>query len=261
MRLGTTTGLFFNQNTTLLEDIRKIIGNGFEAIEIVPKSVSDLVITPELKKLLRNVKSVSVHPPTPIVQKDGNISDNCHEWYKHFLDFAASIKAEIIVIHPEIAVNSGTPYFEYKLIKNLIEELAISSELLDLRITIENMSNCSIAPFKTSDEIKFFLKELNNKNIGITLDVSHAYTVSKQNCMGLINEMQNLIDNVHISDTKGNIDHFPIGMGEINFQEVLKLLKDVGYTKNIIIETTRMPNLKNLKKSRESLERIINNFF
>ena len=62
------------------------------------------------------------------------------------------------------------------------------------------------------------------------------------------------IDHIHISDNLGEEDnHLPVGAGTVNFHEIVKALKGIGYAKTITLEVFSKDR-DYLKMSRNKIE-------
>lgn len=73
--------------------------------------------------------------------------------------------------------------------------------------------------------LKDIVDEVNNKNLGINLDIGHAYCNSKTDVVDWIKTLGSRITYVHLHDNHGQIDeHLGLGLGNMNLKEVLTAL-------------------------------------
>lgn len=79
---------------------------------------------------------------------------------------------------------------------------------------------------KEADNLFEMINEI-GEDVGITLDVGHANT-SETTIFEFIKIFKDIIWVIHLNDNDGIMDsHLPIGIGNINFKEVLIALKDI----------------------------------
>jgi sugar phosphate isomerase/epimerase len=102
-----------------------------------------------------------------------------------------------------------------------------------VEVAIENV--ISMFLLKNVEDFKKFYSEI-NENIGLTLDTGHA------NINGQVEEFlskfPDKIVHVHAHDNLGEVDqHLGIGYGNIDWENVARLLKRANYDRTITIES------------------------
>jgi len=91
--------------------------------------------------------------------------------------------------------------------------------------------------------------------LSVHFDVAHAFiNGGMKSVKGFTNTFKRQIVHVHFSDSLGFDEHLPIGKGNIDYEKVVKLLKKIGYERNITFEVFT-DNRMEVVKSREKIER------
>ena len=87
------------------------------------------------------------------------------------------------------------------------------------------------------------IKQWHLSNIGVTLDVGHIYGMDGGVYLepyGTIGEairhVGSTLVHLHMHDFDGNLDHIEIGTGNIDFDEIITALKDIGYQNGMCLE-------------------------
>jgi len=119
----------------------------------------------------------------------------------------------------------------------------------DVEIAIENVPEPYPFLMKNVEDFSRFYDEL-GEDIGLTLDVAHA---------NLNNEIQEFITHfsdkfvhVHVSDNEGIHDsHLGIGYGNIDWKRVAEMMKKVGYSNIVVLES-----VDHVKESLQTLRRL-----
>ncbi len=103
---------------------------------------------------------------------------------------------------------------------------------LGMKVMLENTPN-----FSRSIEVRRILDAV--PDIAFHLDVGHAHLDTPYNrSEELLANFGDRLAHVHVSDNRGGHDdlHLPLGVGNINWSWIVKLLKNVGYDAGITIE-------------------------
>lgn len=116
-----------------------------------------------------------------------------------------------------------------------IEALARLVDLgkkLKVEVMLENMPN-----FSRVSQIKPILEAV--PDAGFLLDVGHANLDTPYNrSEELLAHFGTRLRHVHVSDNRGGHDdlHLPLGVGTVNWLNIIRLLKNVGYDGTVTIE-------------------------
>ena len=73
----------------------------------------------------------------------------------------------------------------------------------------------------------------------MTLDTGHANIGSKgaDRALDFIKKFGNRIEHIHANDNMGKEDnHLPLGVGTVDFQQVIAALKSIGYDRTVTLE-------------------------
>ena len=80
-------------------------------------------------------------------------------------------------------------------------------------------------------------------HVGVTLDVGHMYTPAQEQALarhggigGLIRHLGPVLVHLHLHDTDGEIDHFEVGTGIVDFAEIAAALRAIGYRRGATLE-------------------------
>ncbi|MCX6789815.1 MAG: TIM barrel protein [Candidatus Gribaldobacteria bacterium] len=186
------------------DDLIKYAKNlGVDGIELTFSCREELLafkLSPVNEKFLKNLDYVTIHAPFGLIEK----ADSEQEVVKQ-LEVIAKIYQQVgaknVVIHPD----------------NLPEKKIL--DMFNFKVSTENLrkkKNITIADFG-----KIFEKY---PKIGLCLDVSHAYSWSKQETANLIKAFGDRITQFHFSGSYRNKDHQSMRKVSPNFLSSIKLL-------------------------------------
>ena len=163
---------------------------------------------------------------------------------------AASLKAELLVFHP--GLKTGLSHFQpekdWKTNLESIRWLISKANQNDVKVTIENVP--AIFPFiiQNFDSFKRFFEEI-NEDLDITLDIGHCNI--NNDTEDFIKTFGGKIVHVHLHDNDGKRDlHLGIGNGTVNWNEVISLLKKVGFNGSVVVESVENVG-ESLKKAKK----------
>ncbi|MEM2924148.1 MAG: sugar phosphate isomerase/epimerase family protein [Methanocellales archaeon] len=234
-------------------ELEKIGFKGWEIVSEGKQKLSENLANIEAIASSTNLE-ITVHAPF----SDLNIASlNQLIWEVSVKEICNCIKqassfASTIVIHPGVLSPLGAQLPDKAWEQN-IAALKIFGEKAreyGVRVVLENMPNIDRMLGQRLEEL-LGLIENSDQNIGIALDVGHAY-LTKTLKSFLSNSEK--IAHVHLHDNLGKKDdHLPIGTGAIKWQELLpKLMKiDAKFiieSRNIADGKKSLENLRNLKK-------------
>lgn len=160
---------------------------------------------------------------------------------KSFIDAAEisnEIGSEIMVVHPGVGHYLISSIRELNKIQlsRAVSDLLDATKDLNVKICIENMPKGTNMLGNVPD-IEEFLKNLNRNDIYLIFDTSHAWTLDLD--VDLYWErFHDIVKNVHLADnTNKDTDLHPaLGDGEVNFKEILNIIKKYDYEGALIIE-------------------------
>ena len=151
----------------------------------------------------------------------------------HFWLDARFVKKEVIV-------------FKIGLLKRIIERATDRG----IMICLENLSESASHMRKPFHELP---------SLNLTLDLGHAQLMTETNrSYGFMEQFPERIRHIHLHDNRGGHSyrddlHLPLGEGIIDFKDILKNLKRIGYDRTVTLEL-RLPEIKkNLEYVKELL--------
>ncbi|NLO89179.1 MAG: TIM barrel protein [Clostridia bacterium] len=246
----------------------------FEFVEIPLhrlREISEGSFSPSYIEKIRRILSgfpfkYTVHGPDPLnIKNKENISSQRENLIKS-LEFAHALDSEILVFHPgkfaafKILDSSGKRRLEFTrrnvekmlaLEREMLYSAAKKAEKLGITIAIENTQPyVDRSPYSYSELLSLLriqVDTLNHPNIGITLDVGHAFLSANFYGFNFLEEIAKTIPYIrhaHIHDNLGKVGktsekggaklmaqgygdlHLPMGFGKIPVDEVLSLLQN-----------------------------------
>ena len=154
---------------------------------------------------------------------DETAVENLFRW----IDLYEAIGIKNMVLHCDILNKSGLPKPE-RLDKN-VEKLRVLAEYVrdkDIMICLENLSLTT----QSADDLLYIIDRVECDRFGICLDTGHL-NLTLKNQREFILKAGDRLKALHIADNEGQIDQhmMPFARGNIDFVEVVKALKEIGY--------------------------------
>ena len=248
----------------LLREIEEIGELGFDYVELTmdpPEAIPQKILAQKraIQGLLRQYgMGMVAHLPTFVWTSDLYESLRRASLQENFvaLEASAELGIEKVVLHPGFITGLG------KFLLNKSKEYAMESigtilkKAVSLNITlcIENMfpqARFLCQPHEFQPVFDAF------PETRLTLDVGHANLGGGKNKSSeFIRLYGHRIGHVHANDNFGKEDsHLPIGAGIIDFERILKDLKDVQYDETITLEVFSRDR-DYLKISKEKIKRM-----
>jgi sugar phosphate isomerase/epimerase len=259
MKIGLHTLLYPSKSVE--ESIKHLLKFNIKCIEIVcdlphktPYEFDEKLIS-NIKDLLksRNI-DVSIHAPI----FDVNIASHYEDVAKHSvaqikrsIAIAHDLDSKIVTVHPSLPSHR---FFTEKVINKLytrllasIKECAEYAEEYGVFLCLENTPEIEVNGIWR----EIFMQHI-NEMLQITFDVGHAYIseslltaqhvfprqIEKIVALRMI-DLKDFIKHIHVHDNDGINDlHLPPTYGRIDFTEIFKAIKEIGYREQIIIEMT-----------------------
>jgi sugar phosphate isomerase/epimerase len=168
---------------------------------------------------------------------DPYISKASVEEYLESAKLCSQINSEILVIHPGSTYGGMKEQRYMKLTENVTSLLNSVSQLYpNVKICIENMPKRAYF-FTHVQGISRFLDGLNRDDIHMTWDTSHSWT-SDVDLEAFWEKFHRFIKNIHLADNgdKESDLHPSLGSANVNFREIIELIKKFDYTGALIVE-------------------------
>ncbi len=273
--IGINVKLINGSLTSLRKVLDKVERVDFDVVEL-PVHGLDVIVGGKIRReRLKEIKRIlcdypftySLHCPERLNLMNLENIEMEKRVFKSSIDFAYEIGARVLVYHP------GRYRSEIKMLLKSSGEKSMEEKLKDLRKIEQEIVRCFIPLLKDAGVIlamenaRPFLgernytyaedigklvdqvKEIDHKNVGITLDFGHAYlyaTYSDKDFLEEISMVRPYLRHIHIHDNfgypcyfqekdqnllvahgRGDMHMIP-GWGRIPFQEAFRILKPVG---------------------------------
>jgi len=244
----------------VIEQIEEFAAMGFDYLElamdapfghysVIQKQKKDI-----LKALDKHRMGLVCHLPTFVYTADmtESIRNASLDEMLKSLDVTAELGVSKAVLHPSIVSGMGNFLTETagKYAFESFEKIAEKADRKGICLCLENM----FPRYKLLFEPKEFTEVFERfPGFRMTLDTGHANIDSKngKRVLEFITMFGSRIRHIHISDNSGKRDdHFPIGKGTVNFHNIIKALKSIGYKDTFTMEIFT-DNRNDLKQSRE----------
>lgn len=155
--------------------------------------------------------------------------DSLLDEYKN-VDFNLSLKHKKLIFYPGCEQENYS--MEYKREQNEIalRDLCDYIKGTDMTICLENLFFFDVTP--GIDDLLYFINKIDSKNLGICLDTSHLNLSPNPNFDEFIQKAGKHLKALHVSDNDGleRDQHLiPYGVGKIDFVNIVKNLKAIGY--------------------------------
>lgn len=151
---------------------------------------------------------------------------------------ASTLGARIWVFHPGSRSVMSNLYPGKDWIRNLrsSRQLFKFAEDHGVDATIENVPEPFPFVLKSVEDFGRFYSEI-GEEIRLTLDIGHA-NINRQ-VEGFLKEFPDRIVHVHAHDNDGKSDgHLGIGFGTVDWEKTVAMMKKIGYSGTIVIEST-----------------------
>ena len=184
------------------------------------------------------------------------------KWATASMDLTRELGADLMLVVPgkieqPSFMESKVSYRQYfaSVVKSL-RECAKHARDIGLTLGVENavVGNFGDRP----DELYRIVREVNSESVKVYLDVANANIFFPP--VEYIRLLRGLLAPcLHITDNDGtHADHHPIGMGTMNFKEILKELKAAGWDGILIPEIFYAKDpVGGLKRSKEKLAKLV----
>lgn len=243
-----------NPSCNLLDEIKWISENGFDFIDLTiePPGAYEINIK-EVKDSLNKYRLEATghtNPFLPYIFTVKSIRNACLEEFKKYVEIFSELKVALMNIHPSYYAQFMTD--EDKIRENIEFMRKINNLCKNKGITL--MVENFIEPFDRPEVFRRIFNEI--PDLMMHLDTGHTNVGQKKN---LTEEFFSLLGNkivhLHFSDNKGKNDaHLPLGCGNINWREIIKIIKKAGYDGTITLEIFS-PDRDYLLQSRDKLKK------
>jgi sugar phosphate isomerase/epimerase len=230
-----------------LEWIYQLETAGFEGWEIVDEGLQK--VEGEFKSRVKEIREttmlvLSLHAPL----SDINIASvNEPIWEESIRQVKESIERtyefidDICVVHPGFFSPLSIQMPDKAIQKAVTSLKALCDFAADrgLRIAVENLTSANMLLGRYPDELIQLVRGVDRDNLGVCLDVAHAYTTrTLDTFLGITAQADDVeIIHLHASDNFGSDDlHLPLGKGSLDWAKVLNGMNDTAYKGLMVLE-------------------------
>ncbi len=250
-------GLMNNPQNNLLDEIEWISSNRFDFIDLTiePPGAYDIDVR-EIKKLLNDVGLEVIghtNPYLPAIIPIESIKKACIDEFRKYIDIFTRLGATLMNVHPFYLRSSFSQEEMLQANIQLLKTLNKLCKKKGITLMLENYK----APFDSSEIFLQITTEV--PGLKVHLDVGHANLAGPETAKKFFETFGNDIAHMHFSDNRGiNDDHIPLGCGNIDWKEIIKLIKLIKYNKTITLEIFS-PDREYQLISREKLKKWLKN--
>lgn len=238
-------GLLTNPSNELLSEIRNILFQGFEYVEVAiegPEGSPQILIDKrnEIARLLDKFELKPIGHTVPWVDLGSDYEYIRQAW---ILEAMRNIKAckqvgiDLVNFHSNLNSGMFKAGKRQRLLENWIKslrEIVRYADSYDVRIMLENVP-LSKGVHKP-EEFKYIVDNVDG--LLVHLDIPHAFTsAGMEGIMRYIHYFKDRIAHIHWHDNNGIRDeHLPIGRGLIDHELIVKELRSINYNGTITLE-------------------------
>jgi sugar phosphate isomerase/epimerase len=246
-------GVMNHPENDLLQEIKWISDNGFDFIDLTIEPLRAYKI--DIKRVRRALRDFNLeaightNPFLPSIFPIQSIRKACLREFKKYVEVFSALEIKLMNIHPFY----GAPFFsdEDKIKANIqfLKQVNKLCKSMGFTLMLENY----IRPFDTPEVFSRILEEV--PDLRILLDVGHCNINQEENLTeAFFREFGDKIIHLHLSDNKGSgDDHLPLGCGNIEWKEIIKIIKKAGFNSTITLEVFS-PDRDYLLLSRDKLK-------
>lgn len=237
MEIGISSACFYPQ-VDLENTISLMKKLGFKRGELFlncPSEFEDSFIDRLIEESIKNEFSInSIHPFSSFFEPHlfdtyKRRRDDMMKYFKAVCRAGKRLGAEYYTFHG--MRNVDFKFFNHNNIIDIYDELIYTSSEIGIKLAQENVSWC----MSSNTEFLETIQQKCKYEINFTLDIKQAYRAGIS-IEDYIKVMGNRIVNFHINDVDENNMCILPGKGMVDYQDIDKRLKDVGYTGIGIIE-------------------------
>jgi len=161
---------------------------------------------------------------------------------KNAIDIAHELGIKLVNFH----FDSVPMFFKDRKIRKKILDNHVKSlgELVEygrrhgMKVVLENglLADLMAAGRSDMESYKYIVDRV--EDLDVNLDIGHAFIHGgMKNVLRFINTFRKRIEHIHLHDNRGKTDdHFPLGLGDIDYEKIIKALRKIGYDKTITFE-------------------------
>ncbi len=258
MKIGFTTGYLYEYSIDKILNIASELE--VQAIELQPELYYVNFGKIRIENLQNKIRTfqdetdieVTIHLPfldVNLLAYYEELRNASESLISQWLEFSKDAEIKTSTMHightPFGIIPNQENYLWNNIYENMIPHLKRILNLgkeFGIKIGIENLPN-KPGRFPVTTEHFDWLKETIG-NFNITFDVAHAKFMSNDELEQFMQKYAEKITNIHISDSKGNVDHFALGYGTTDLQRFIDAFRKYNIDCTLILEidAIKVPN-------------------
>jgi sugar phosphate isomerase/epimerase len=225
---------------SVMKEIHRIAEDGFDFMDLTLEPTATwLPDGKEVRRLLGDLGLTAVGHTAwylPIASPFPELRATSRELYRKALDCFEEAGVELVNVHPDQRVPMHSRDAMRKMNAEAIELLAQDAAQRGITIMVENLDR----NFSGVDDLKVILDDVPDARFH--LDVGHANLrlgLGEPNrTAALLAAFGERLAHVHLSDNRGGAEdlHLPLGAGSIDWKNVVRMLKGVGWDGTVTLE-------------------------
>lgn len=230
----------------VLDEIENIARLGFDYLELAmdPPMAHHSVLTANRTAIARAIADTGLglvcHLPTFVSTADltESLRQASVDEMRRSLEAAHALGAKKVVLHPSMVGGMGAfvPATAKGHAFEFFAQIVADAEELQMTVCLENMfprNRIGVTPEDLGEIFTAF------PSLRLTLDTGHAHIDSEGNSrlLQLVDRFADRLGHLHFSDNRGKRDdHLAVGRGTVNFKELVRRLKKIGYDDTLTLE-------------------------
>jgi sugar phosphate isomerase/epimerase len=225
---------------SVMKEIHRIAEDGFDFMDLTLEPTATwLPDGKEVRRLLGDLGLTAVGLTAwylPIASPFPELRATARELYRKALDCFEEAGVELVNVHPDQRVPMHSRDQMRKMNAEAIELLAQDAAQRGITIMVENLDR----NFSGVGDLKVILDDVPDARFH--LDVGHANLrlgLGEPNrTAALLGAFGERLAHVHLSDNRGGAEdlHLPLGAGSIDWKNVVRMLKGVGWDGTVTLE-------------------------
>ena len=228
-------------NEEIFAKLRQIGYQGVELFVRDPRDIDQDEFCRVLRKCGLDVAAVGTGPlasedKLTFTALDERVRTEAVERTKSVIDFAARFGAQVNIGKLRGDIHKGDPQSQ-EWQNQAFRTVCGYAATKGINITLEPQNRFSVDNLNTTQQALAWIREQQFPNLFLMLDVFHMNIEDKSTVASLI-EAKDYNIHIHFADNNRGIP----GVGQINFPEIVRVLKAVGYNRYISMEIDQIPD-------------------
>jgi D-psicose/D-tagatose/L-ribulose 3-epimerase len=170
-----------------------------------------------------------------LAHPDAGVRDEALDYYLRLLDFAVAVGAPVVSCHGAVGRVRALADYEGEYLHFLagVQRIAVRAAELNLRLAMEVLNRYESHLLNTAIQAIQFVADVGAPNVGILLDAYHMNIEEVDPGTAILDAGERLFL-FHAADSNRQA----VGRGHTDFVALMRALRRVGYTGDVVIECT-----------------------